>query len=166
MDQLGGVGVVDDVDGDGLALFHAQDRAGGGAVVADGGEDAVGCELDGDGGDFEGDVGWGAGGGLLRAHLHACLSYWGHWLDRCGAAGGGVGEGEASELEEVASVHGVSDARGVKESSHAGWWVARRGGRTAALREDFMVSFEQIAVFADEDATSWRRVRLFCYSGV
>ena len=63
MDELGGVGVVDDVDGDGLALLHAEDGAGGGAVVADGGEDAVGGELDGDGGDAEGDVGFGGGGG-------------------------------------------------------------------------------------------------------
>ena len=49
-------------DGDGLALLHAEDGAGGGAVVADGGEDAVGGELDGDGRDAEGDVGSGGGG--------------------------------------------------------------------------------------------------------
>ena len=57
VDELGGVGVVDDVDGDGLAFLHAQDRAGRGAVVADGGEDAVLGEFDGDGRDAKGDVG-------------------------------------------------------------------------------------------------------------
>ncbi len=71
VDELGGVGVVDDVDGDGLAFLHAQDGAGGCAVVADGGEDAVGGELDGDGRDAEGDVGFGGVGGLRGAeHLH------------------------------------------------------------------------------------------------
>ena len=63
VDELRGVGVVDDVDGDGLAFLHAEDGAGGGAVVADGGEDAVGGEFDGDGGDAEGDVAGAAAGG-------------------------------------------------------------------------------------------------------
>ena len=63
VNKLGGVGLVEDVDGDGLALLHAEDGAGGRAVVADGGEDAVGGELDGDGGDADGVVGFGGGGG-------------------------------------------------------------------------------------------------------
>ena len=57
VDELGRVGVVDDVDGDGLALLHAENRAGRCAVVADGGEDAVRREFDSDGRDAEGDVG-------------------------------------------------------------------------------------------------------------
>ena len=72
VDQLGGVGVVDDVDGEGPALFHPQDWPGGCSVVADGGEDAVGGELDGDGLDAQGEVGFGGGGGLRcgGGHLH------------------------------------------------------------------------------------------------
>ena len=42
----------------GLPSLHAEDGAGGCAVVADGGEDAVGGEFDGDGGDAEGVVGF------------------------------------------------------------------------------------------------------------
>ena len=56
VDEFGRVGVVDDVDGDGLAFLHAKDRAGRGTVVADGGEDAVGGEFDRDRGDAQGDV--------------------------------------------------------------------------------------------------------------
>ncbi len=101
VDELGGVGVVDDVDGDGLALLHAEDGAGGCAVVADGGEDAVGGELDGDGRDAEGDVGF-AGGvadwGWAPAGMRA-------WAGRRVAAG--LGQGEAAELEEVAAMHEV-----------------------------------------------------------
>ena len=75
VDEFGDVGGVDDVDGDGLALAHAQDGAGRGAVVADGAEDAFGGELDGDGGDAEGVVGFAFGGGCgvrgLGDHLPA-----------------------------------------------------------------------------------------------
>ncbi len=54
---LGGVGVVVDVYGDGLALLEAKERAGELAVVGGGGDDAVGCEFDGAGGYAEGVVG-------------------------------------------------------------------------------------------------------------
>ena len=66
--------VVDDIDGDGLAFLHAQDGPGDGAVVADGGEDAVGREFDGDRGDAQGDIGClgggGGGGGCVGAGKH------------------------------------------------------------------------------------------------
>ena len=75
VDVFGGVGVVDDVDGDGLAFLHAEDRAGRRAVVADGGEDAVGGEFDGDGRDAEGDVGRVGGGrwGMVSAWCREAL---------------------------------------------------------------------------------------------
>ncbi len=65
VDELRRIGVVDDFYGDGLAFAHAQDGAGGGAVVADGGEDVGPVELDGDRRDAEGVVGLGVrrGGG-------------------------------------------------------------------------------------------------------
>ena len=104
--SLGRVGVVDDIDGDRLAFLHAQDRPGRRAVVADGGEDAVGGKLDGDRGDAQGDVGRALGGGwsglggvgLRRAGQH-------HHLGR-GSARGRGGQGEGAEFEEVAALHG------------------------------------------------------------
>ena len=67
VELFGRVGVVVDVDGDRLAFLEAQQRAGELAVVGGGGDDAVGGELDGAGGDAEGVVGWGGGFGL-RLH--------------------------------------------------------------------------------------------------
>jgi hypothetical protein len=105
VDEFGRVGLVDDGDGDGLALLHAQDRAGGGAVVADGGEDAVGGEFDGDGRDAEGDVGAGDGGGrgLIWRLARGCAGEHDHLAG--GGARGCGGEGEGAEFEEIASVH-------------------------------------------------------------
>jgi hypothetical protein len=103
VDEFGRVGVVDDVDGDWLALLHAEDGAGRGSVVTDGGEYAVGGEFDGDRGDADGDgrgIGAGCGGRRgagVRAGKHD------HLAD-C-AAGGCGGQGEGSEFEEVSAVH-------------------------------------------------------------
>ena len=99
MDEFGYVGVVDDVHGDWFALAHAEHRPGRDAVVADGAEDASGCELHGHGGDAQGVVGlafWGRGCGVAA-------SGWtfgqGAALLRC------LGEGEAAESEKVAPLH-------------------------------------------------------------
>ncbi len=67
MDLLRPVGVIVDVDGDALAFFEAQQRAGELTVVVGDGDDAIGRELDGRGGDGEAVVGGrlaGRGGGL------------------------------------------------------------------------------------------------------
>ena len=78
VELLGRVGVVVDVDGDGLAFFEAQQRPGELAVVGGGGDDAVGREFDWAGGDAEGVVGW--GGGLLscdwrRREVEGCRGF-------------------------------------------------------------------------------------------
>ena len=91
-------------DGDGLSFLHAQDRAGRCAVVADGGEDAIGCEFDGDGRDAEGDVGAGGGGlgglsGLIRGWAGE------HHHLRGSRARGRGSQCEWAEFEEVAAVH-------------------------------------------------------------
>jgi len=56
VDEFRRVGIVEDIDGDGLAFLEAQHRSGSGAVVANGGENVRGVELDRDGGDAKGDV--------------------------------------------------------------------------------------------------------------
>ena len=94
VDDLGRIGLVDDVDGDGLALLHAQDRARRRAVVADGGEDPVGGKFDGDRGDAEGDVGGRRGRGEGLWALAAGRA----WTIRAAASGGGGGEGQWAEL--------------------------------------------------------------------
>lgn len=70
VEQFRSVGLVVDVDGDGLTLFEAQERAGELAVVGGEGEDAVGGDLDRRGCDGEGVVGSGClfrGGGCEDA---------------------------------------------------------------------------------------------------
>ena len=94
-------------DGDLAAFLHAQDGAGGGSVVADGGENALGGEFDGDGFDAEGDVGFGlvwirGGGGW--SHRHGGL---GLLRAEQRASGCGLDQGQAAELEEMAAVHEV-----------------------------------------------------------
>ena len=74
VDEFRGVGVVDDVDGDGLAFAHAQDGSGRSAVVADGGEDVRAGEFDGDRGDAEGVVCLAAGRGARWASDMAACS--------------------------------------------------------------------------------------------
>ena len=102
VDELRRIGVVDDVDGDGLAFAHAQNGAGRRAVVADGGDDVRPVEFDGDRRDAEGVVGFG-----LR-HGRGCR---GEDLGRLGqkrdARGPGLGQRHAAEPQEIAPVHGV-----------------------------------------------------------
>jgi hypothetical protein len=110
VDEFGDVGRVDDIDGDGFALAHAENGAGGGAVVADGREDALGGELDGDRGDAEGVVGFACGwrSGVLHRPWR--------WRGRLGGQESGcccLGEGEAAEPEEVAPLQ--------EEGSPDGW---------------------------------------------
>ena len=76
-------------------FFHSQDGAGGCAVVAEGGEAAGGGEFYRDGLDAEGDVGFAGGGGLgLDGVEQGGLGF---------QPGGRLSEGQATELEEVAS---------------------------------------------------------------
>src|SRR5215469_15083591 len=65
--QLGSIGIVDDVDSGGLAFAHAEERAWGATVVADGRDDMGAVEFDGDRRDAKrvvsfGFVGIGGGG--------------------------------------------------------------------------------------------------------
>jgi len=115
VNKLGGFGVIDYVHGHGDAFAHAEDRARRRAVVADSADDAIGSELDGNGRDFEHDVGFAR---LLRrsSGRYVILHLLGHRLrlrlggEEFGHAGFDGGEG--GEVKQIASVHDDQDAGG------------------------------------------------------
>ncbi len=136
VELLGDVGVVVDVDGDGLALFEAEERAGELAVVSGGGDDAVGREFNGAGGDAEGVVGW--GGGLLGCD----------WRRREVEGFRGFGErgccGGSGELEEVAA-----------RCAHVCWPRLRSSRSCPLCVRGSQRYWQSIAVWADR-SMKWR----------
>src|SRR6185437_9744969 len=107
VDELGRVGVVVDGDGGRLAFLHTQDWTGRGAVVADGGKDAVWGQFDHDGSDAKIDIrrdgcGWGRLLGRLLVWAHAGQH---DNLGRQITAEGPRGERGGCEFEEIAAIH-------------------------------------------------------------
>ena len=99
--QLRSIGIVDDVDGGGLAFAHSKERAWGATVVADGGEDMRAVEFDGDRRDAKRVVGFGfvvIGGGGRGVVLRDV------WRKRQ-AKHPTLCEGCAAELKKIAPLH-------------------------------------------------------------